>query len=85
MVKQFDIGQFITARPWSAMGGTTSPSIRSRSVAFFVPLDLSFSCWFFFLARKDVSVSGVAGLDGPGSQAFRFSSSRPVVRGWPGD
>ena len=42
-------------------------------LAFFVPLDLSFSCWFFFLARKMFQVFGAAtGLDGPGSQGFPY-------------
>ena len=39
----------------------------------FVPLDFSFSCWFFFVARKLFQVFGAAsGLDGPGSQGFPY-------------
>src|ERR1700722_10582433 len=42
-------------------------------LAFFVPLDLSFSCWFFFVARKLFQVFGAAtGMDGPGSAGFPF-------------
>lgn len=74
MVKQYNIGQFITARPWSAMGGTNiSIYPFAIGLAFFVPLDLSFSCWFFFVARKLFQVFGaVTGLDGPGNQGFPY-------------
>jgi hypothetical protein len=73
-VKQYDLGQFITTRPWSAMGGTNMSMYPfAIGLAFFVPLDLSFSCWFFFLARKMFQVFGaVSGLDGPGSQGFPY-------------
>ncbi|MCW3053387.1 MAG: hypothetical protein JWN14_2557 [Chthonomonadales bacterium] len=74
MVKQYDIGQYITSRPWSAMGGTNMSLYPfAIGLAFFVPLDLSFSCWFFFVARKMFQVFGaVSGLDGPGSQGFPY-------------
>ena len=41
-----------TERPWSAIRGTRI-SIYPFAVglAFFLPLDLSFSCWFFFVVR----------------------------------
>ncbi|HLK61545.1 MAG TPA: DUF6785 family protein, partial [Chthonomonadaceae bacterium] len=73
-VKLFDIGQFIPMRPWSAMG-TTNISMYPFAIglAFFVPLDLSFSCWFFFVARKLFQVFGAAaGWDGPGSAGFPY-------------
>ena len=74
-VKLYDIGQFVTSRPWSAIG-TTNISMYPFAIglAFFVPLDLSFSCWFFFVARKLFQVFGAAsGLDGPtGSAGFPF-------------
>jgi len=42
-------------------------------LAFFVPLDLSFSCWFFFLARLLFRVFGSAtGMDGPGTTNFPY-------------
>lgn len=74
MVKQYDLGQFITARPWNAMGGTNMSLYPfAIGLAFFVPLDLSFSCWFFFVARKMFQVFGaVTGMDGPGSQGFPY-------------
>ena len=74
IVKQYNVGQFITAPPWNAMGATNiSLYPFAIGLAFFVPLDLSFSCWFFFLLRKLFQVFGsVAGLDGPGSQGFPY-------------
>ncbi len=74
IVKQYNLGQFVTARPWSAIG-VTNMSLYPFAIglAFFVPLDLSFSCWFFFVARKLFQVFGAAsGLDGPGSQGFPY-------------
>lgn len=73
-IKLYDVGQYVTARPWSAIGGTNiSMYPFAIGLAFFVPLDLSFSCWFFFIARKLFQVFGAAaGIDGPGSQGFPF-------------
>src|SRR5262249_14913283 len=43
-VKQFDITQFFNTRPWSAMGGTNiSLYPFAIGLAYFIPLDLSFS------------------------------------------
>jgi len=48
-----DISNLFTEKPWSAIG-----RIRLRcfpyaiGIAFFIPLDLSFSCWFFFIFWK---------------------------------
>ena len=74
IVKQYEIGQFFTARPWSAISDTRMSMYPfAIGLAFFVPLDLSFSCWFFFLARKLFQVYGAAsGLDGPGNAGFPY-------------
>jgi hypothetical protein len=73
-VKLYNVGQFVTAPPWNAIGGTNiSMYPFAIGLAFFVPLDLSFSCWFFFVARKLFQVFGRAtGLDGPGSAGFPY-------------
>lgn len=73
-IKLYDVGQYVTSRPWSAIGGTNiSMYPFAIGLAFFVPLDLSFSCWFFFVARKMFQVYGAAtGLDGPGSAGFPY-------------
>jgi hypothetical protein len=73
-VKLYDLGQYITTRPWNAMGGTNMSMYPfAIGLAYFVPLDLSFSCWFFFVMRKLFQVFGaVTGLDGPGNQGFPY-------------
>jgi len=51
-VKNHRVGQF-SARPWSAMGGiyiSFYPFIVG--LMFFTPLDLSFSCWFFYIVGR---------------------------------
>ena len=56
-VKLTPIGHFFTDKPWSAIGWTAvafSPFLIGMS--FFLPLDLSFSLWFFFLFRKAIQV-----------------------------
>ena len=48
-----DLGKLFTEKPWSAIGSMpvmVLPSIIG--LAFFIPLDLSFSFWFFFLFWK---------------------------------
>jgi len=55
----FDVGQLFTERPWSAIGWTplaVFPFIVG--LGYLLPVDLLFSCWFFFLfwrAEKVVS------------------------------
>jgi len=68
-VKLYDVGQYFTVPPWNAIGGTNiSMYPFAIGLAFFVPLDLSFSCWFFFVARKLFQVFGsAAGLNAEGS------------------
>ncbi len=52
-LKLVNINQYITAKPWSAIGDISIvfyPFLMG--LAFFIPLDLSFSMWFFFLFWK---------------------------------
>ena len=52
-IKFNDIGHLFTSKPWSTIGWmpvTFYPFIIGLS--FFLPLDLSFSIWFFYLFRK---------------------------------
>ena len=48
-----NLGSYFTTKPWNATGslpvGVIFPAI---GLAFFMPLDMSFSCAFFFLAGK---------------------------------
>jgi len=64
-VKLTEIGHLFTDKPWNIIGWTVVsfyPFIIGMS--FFLPLDLSFSLWFFFLFRKIIQVSAaVIGYD----------------------
>ncbi|HID55016.1 TPA: hypothetical protein EYP37_00685 [Candidatus Poribacteria bacterium] len=52
-VKLHDIGRYFTERPWSAIGWTPLSFYPfSIGLSFFMPLDLAFSTWFFYLFRK---------------------------------
>ena len=64
-VKQYDIGQYFTGRPWDGLQGTRiSLYPFAIGLAFFLPSDLSFSCWFFFVVRLVERVIGrAAGWD----------------------
>jgi hypothetical protein len=49
----FELLQFFPDRPWNAVGSTilqVFPFVVG--IGFFIPLDLSFSCWFFYLFWK---------------------------------
>ncbi|MEE2910509.1 MAG: DUF6785 family protein [Candidatus Poribacteria bacterium] len=52
-LKLHDIQQYFIEKPWNAMGRTRISFYPFMiGIGFFLPLDLSFSCWFFFLLRK---------------------------------
>ena len=52
-VKLHDIGRYFTGKPWNAIGRTpVSFYPFSIGLSFFMPLDLAFSTWFFYLFRK---------------------------------
>ncbi|MAE20053.1 hypothetical protein CMK12_14185 [Candidatus Poribacteria bacterium] len=52
-LKLFDIKQYFTEKPWNAIGTTRISFYPFMiGIGFFLPLDLSFSCWFFFILRK---------------------------------
>ena len=57
----FDMGRYFTAKPWNALGQLP---IRFHpfaiGLAFFMPLDLAFSCWFFYWFWRIEQVAGVA-------------------------
>jgi len=64
-IKKFNLGALFTEKPWSALGvGGVGFHLAlfpfAIGMGFFMPLDLSFSCWFFFLARKLWQVFGAA-------------------------
>ena len=58
-VKRYDLLQYLTDRPWNAMGETPLrfyPFLTG--LAFLLPLDLSFSCAFFYIFGKAQRVMG---------------------------
>jgi hypothetical protein len=80
VVKQYNVGQYFTIRPWSALAGTNIALYPfAIGLGYFIPLDLSFSCWFFFLWRKMQEVvgeaSGMGGQQNTGWPFFREQSS----------
>ena len=63
-VKKYDLNQYLTNKPWNAIGSTPLrfyPFLTG--LAFLLPLDLSFSCAFFYVFGKAQRVLGsTAGL-----------------------
>ncbi|MGI4787642.1 MAG: DUF6785 family protein [Janthinobacterium lividum] len=58
-VKLFNLSSIINTRPWSAIGSTqTSFYPFAIGLGYFMPLDLSFSCWFFYVAARVFRVVG---------------------------
>ncbi|MBD3182267.1 hypothetical protein GF312_08245 [Candidatus Poribacteria bacterium] len=48
-----NFGRYFHSRPWNAMGWTPVGVIPSIvGLSFFMPLDLAFSCWFFYIFWK---------------------------------
>lgn len=73
-VKLFDLAPYMTQRPWNAIGWTPiSMYPFAIGLAYFLPLDLAFSCWFFYVARKAFQVVGaVQGWDSASNVGFPF-------------
>jgi hypothetical protein len=58
-VKSINLRRFFTEKPWNAIGWTPLRFYPlAMGIAFFLPLDLSFSCWFFYLFRKAENILG---------------------------
>lgn len=52
-------GYLFTESPWNAMGGLPISFYPfAIGIGFFIPLDLSFSCWFFFWYWKFLRILG---------------------------
>lgn len=67
-LKLQDLGPMFVNPPWNGMGWTPISFYPfAIGMAFFLPLDLSFSCWFFYVVKKLEAVAGVAlGYKSPG-------------------
>lgn len=54
-----DIGYFFTNKPWSAIGWTPLAIYPwVVGIVFFIPIELSFSCWFFYIFSKFQRIIG---------------------------
>jgi hypothetical protein len=60
----YDLGQQIRTAPWNAIGWTPLGVFPfAVGLAFFIPLDLAFSCWFFYVFWKVQRIaSGAVGF-----------------------
>ncbi|MCX8053893.1 MAG: hypothetical protein N3B12_08800 [Armatimonadetes bacterium] len=70
-LKLRDISPMFVSPPWNGMGWTPISFYPfAIGMAFFLPLDLSFSCWFFYVLKKLEAVAGTAlGYKNPGGWA----------------
>lgn len=66
-VKMQDISILMTQRPWNAIGWTpVSFYPYAIGLGFLLPLDMLFSCWFFFLMWRVIRVLGALyGVEDP--------------------
>ena len=64
----YDLGAHFVDRPWNAIGSfPLQVNPYAIGLAFPIPLDLLFSCWFFYLIWKLERVFGaIAGVSTPG-------------------
>jgi hypothetical protein len=57
----YDLGQQVKNMPWRAIGWTPLNVFPfAVGLAFFIPLDLAFSCWFFYVYWKWVRIGSAA-------------------------
>ncbi len=69
IVKAFEFRDYLVERPWSSIAGTEINLYPfAIGLCFFLPTDLAFSCWFFFLFwRMEIVLTTAIGVrDLPG-------------------
>jgi len=67
---RYDLGRMVHGRPWNAIGWTPLNIFPfGVGLAFFIPLDLAFSCWAFYVLWKFLRIFsvGIGMADLPGS------------------
>jgi hypothetical protein len=65
IVTDFSLGPYLSERPWNAIAYTpVDISLAAIGFAYFLPLDLLFSLWFFFLLARvqDVAIVTFGGV-----------------------
>lgn len=79
-LKLYSLGPYLQTKPWNSTGlFYISLYPFSIGIAYFMPLDLSFSCWFFYLLSKVYLMLGdVFGWDtgSPGTQGYPFMNEQ---------
>ena len=78
-VKQYNVGNVFTTRPWNSISNTNISMYPFMiGLTFFMPTDLSFSAWFFYVLRKVWTVFGTAlGWD-QGNSGFPYLDQQAV-------
>ena len=75
-VKRQSIHQYFASRPWNAMGGVRVafyPFVIG--ISFLIPLDLLFSCWFFYwLYKIELMVGKIIGM--PSLPRFPYANEQ---------
>ena len=76
-----DIGRYIATQPWNAMGLIPMGFyFWAIGLAFLMPLELSFSCWFFYwLLKLELVASRVLGLHELNVIGAGFDRAYPFV------
>jgi len=75
-LKMRSVSHYFTEKPWNAIGGThISFYPFVIGLGFFMPLTMSFSCWFFYLFWK------AQGVFGSGNTFLGFSLFHTAI-GW---
>lgn len=69
LLKMFVLNQYLVEPPWDVIGYTfLSIHLFAIGMCFFLPTDLIFSCWFFYLFYRAEQVltraSGISGIPG---------------------
>jgi len=60
-MRHYEIGHYFTAKPWNAIGWTPMFVLPfAVGLAFLIPLEMSFSLWFFYLFWKGERILGNA-------------------------
>ncbi|MGC9318545.1 MAG: DUF6785 family protein, partial [Armatimonadota bacterium] len=58
---RYDLGTMVHSRPWNAIGWTPLNVFPfAVGLAFFIPVDLAFSMWFFYLLWKALKIVSAA-------------------------
>ena len=72
--RPFLIHPYLTTKPWNTMGWLEiNVHLFAVGLAYFMPLDLAFSCWFFYWIWRLEALIGTMFFGVPGSDGFAFS------------